>query len=576
MGVVLWAALLESGVDPVVAGLAIGLAGLGVHPEPGHPRARLRPVPAASARSRPPELARDGVSVGLIGALSPNARLQRFYLPWTSYLIVPRLRPGQRRRPARRRLPRAGRDLADHARHRRRLRRRQAGRGARRELGGHPAQRWTDAAAGRVGRGRRAAARSPASAFTVSLLIATLAFDGRRPRRGQARRARRQRCSPWPSPALVFRVTRRLPPSAGAAAPCSATPSSSSTWPTRSTPSATTCAGRSDASGHAGGVRRLRVPALRRGRAGRPRRARRRRGPALRLAAPAADRRAPARRSSPPRRPRQRASRGRFWPMHDLLLDHQEDLTPRDLLAYAARARPGRRRASPTTWTTTGTPTGSPPTWTPPTAAASPARRRSSSTAAATTAPTTPRRCARRSRWHACDGRPASTRTCSTERARRPLSAPGLTSRSRVMSAIVAAPTRPIVRSSSATTFSITSVDAAGAGQREAVEVRAAEQAGVGAQGERQEDVGAGADAAVEQDRRVRARRASRTVTSASSEAMLWSTWRPPWLDTTSPSTPASSARSASSGCRIPLSTIGSVVRPRSVARWSHDSPGLE
>ena len=54
---------------------------------------------------------------------------------------------------------------------------------------------------------------------------------------------------------------------------------------------------------------------------------------------------------------------------------------------------------------------------------------------------------------------------------------------------------------------------------------------------------------------------------------MELSTWRPPWLDTTIASTPRSKARRASSGCRIPLSTTGSRVRSRRVARWSQLSP---
>ncbi len=87
MGVVLWLALLESGVDPVVAGLAIGLAASAYTPT----RAGLEGATALfrTFREEPtPELARSA-SVGVIATLSPNARLQRFYVPWTTYLIVP-------------------------------------------------------------------------------------------------------------------------------------------------------------------------------------------------------------------------------------------------------------------------------------------------------------------------------------------------------------------------------------------------------------------------------------------------------------------------------------------------------
>jgi Na+/H+ antiporter NhaA len=87
MGVVLWLALLESGVDPVVAGLAIGLAASAYTPT----RERLEDATALfrTFREEPtPELARSA-SVGMIATLSPNARLQRFYVPGTTYVIVP-------------------------------------------------------------------------------------------------------------------------------------------------------------------------------------------------------------------------------------------------------------------------------------------------------------------------------------------------------------------------------------------------------------------------------------------------------------------------------------------------------
>ena len=85
--VVLWVLLLESGVDPVVSGLAIGLVGSAYAPDRGTLEQAtglfrdFREQPTA-------ELARTA-SVGLISSVSPNARLLRFYLPWTSYLVVP-------------------------------------------------------------------------------------------------------------------------------------------------------------------------------------------------------------------------------------------------------------------------------------------------------------------------------------------------------------------------------------------------------------------------------------------------------------------------------------------------------
>ena len=86
-GVVMWSALLTSGVDPVVAGLAIGLTAPAYAPgrqsleEASGLFRRFREQPTA-------ELARTAVS-RLNSTLSPNERLQRVYHPWTSYGIVP-------------------------------------------------------------------------------------------------------------------------------------------------------------------------------------------------------------------------------------------------------------------------------------------------------------------------------------------------------------------------------------------------------------------------------------------------------------------------------------------------------
>jgi Na+/H+ antiporter NhaA len=84
---VIWAALLASGVDPVVAGLAIGLTATAYTPARGDLEQAsglfklFREQPTA-------ELARSA-SVGLVRTLSPNDRLQRIYHPWSSYVIVP-------------------------------------------------------------------------------------------------------------------------------------------------------------------------------------------------------------------------------------------------------------------------------------------------------------------------------------------------------------------------------------------------------------------------------------------------------------------------------------------------------
>ncbi len=83
----IWFSVLASGIDPVVTGLVIGLTAAAYTPARGD-------LEEASGlfrqfREEPtPDLARTA-AVGLTRTLSPNDRLQRFYHPWTSYVIVP-------------------------------------------------------------------------------------------------------------------------------------------------------------------------------------------------------------------------------------------------------------------------------------------------------------------------------------------------------------------------------------------------------------------------------------------------------------------------------------------------------
>jgi Na+/H+ antiporter NhaA len=87
LGVAMWGALRASGIDPIVAGLVIGLAAPAYTPN----RGELEDATGLVRRFREeptPELARSA-RTGLSATLSPNARLQSFYHPWTSYLIVP-------------------------------------------------------------------------------------------------------------------------------------------------------------------------------------------------------------------------------------------------------------------------------------------------------------------------------------------------------------------------------------------------------------------------------------------------------------------------------------------------------
>ena len=87
IGLTLWLALEASGVDPVVAGLVIGLSAPAYTPSRDaleQATGRVRQF-----REQPtPELVREATT-SLTATLSPNARLQSFYHPWTSFVIVP-------------------------------------------------------------------------------------------------------------------------------------------------------------------------------------------------------------------------------------------------------------------------------------------------------------------------------------------------------------------------------------------------------------------------------------------------------------------------------------------------------
>jgi Na+/H+ antiporter NhaA len=87
LGIAVWVAMVKSGVDPVVVGLALGLA------TSAYPAARADLERASdlfrSFREQPtPDLAQTA-RAGLLSALSPNERLQQLYHPWTSFVIVP-------------------------------------------------------------------------------------------------------------------------------------------------------------------------------------------------------------------------------------------------------------------------------------------------------------------------------------------------------------------------------------------------------------------------------------------------------------------------------------------------------
>jgi len=82
-----WVALLESGVDPVIIGLAMGLVAYATPP------ARTDLERATSLfrlfREQPTSEFAHSARLALQSAVSPNERLQQRYHPWTSYVIVP-------------------------------------------------------------------------------------------------------------------------------------------------------------------------------------------------------------------------------------------------------------------------------------------------------------------------------------------------------------------------------------------------------------------------------------------------------------------------------------------------------
>src|SRR5205085_1999956 len=82
-----WIALFESGVDPIIAGLAIGLV-LSAYPPSREELERATELTRSFREQPTPELARSA-QLGLASALSPNDRLQQRFHPWTSYVIVP-------------------------------------------------------------------------------------------------------------------------------------------------------------------------------------------------------------------------------------------------------------------------------------------------------------------------------------------------------------------------------------------------------------------------------------------------------------------------------------------------------
>jgi Na+/H+ antiporter NhaA len=87
LGTVLWVALFKSGIDPILAGLLMGLLTY-AYPAQRSDLERASDLFRLFREQPTPELARSA-QVGLQSAISPNERLQRAFHPWTSYVIVP-------------------------------------------------------------------------------------------------------------------------------------------------------------------------------------------------------------------------------------------------------------------------------------------------------------------------------------------------------------------------------------------------------------------------------------------------------------------------------------------------------
>jgi Na+/H+ antiporter NhaA len=87
VGTGIWVAMYESGIDPVIAGLAIGLV-TSAYPPSRHELERATDLTREFREQPTPGLAATARR-SLTQAISPNERLQYALHPWTSYVIVP-------------------------------------------------------------------------------------------------------------------------------------------------------------------------------------------------------------------------------------------------------------------------------------------------------------------------------------------------------------------------------------------------------------------------------------------------------------------------------------------------------
>jgi Na+/H+ antiporter NhaA len=87
VGIAIWVAMYESGIDPVIAGLAIGLI-TSAYPPARDELERATDLTREFREQPTPGLA-SSARRSLAEAISPNERLQYSLHPWTSYVIVP-------------------------------------------------------------------------------------------------------------------------------------------------------------------------------------------------------------------------------------------------------------------------------------------------------------------------------------------------------------------------------------------------------------------------------------------------------------------------------------------------------
>ena len=112
------------------------------------------------------------------------------------------------------------------------------------------------------------------------------------------------------------------------------------------------------------------------------------------------------------------------------------------------------------------------------------------------------------------------------------------------------------------------------AGRGEAPERGPADQDRVGAEGERDRHVDPAADAAVDQHGGPPGDRLDRSPAAPRRWRRARSSWRPPWLETTTPAAPCSTASAASSAVRRPLTSSGTPASAAIPPRSSQVSAG--